>query len=135
MRSLTADRRSLLLRILRYVRPYRRAVLGALALTVLQAAIAVIPVLAVKVLIDRLTRHTLRFSSLLLPIGGALGTAVLAAAVGIAVAYLVEYVSEGIVFDLREELFNHLIEHGSAFYTRNRAGDLLSRMLGDIGGV
>jgi ATP-binding cassette subfamily B protein len=135
MRSLTTGRRSLLLRILRYVRPYRRAVVGALALTVLQSAIAIIPVLAAKVLIDRLTRRTLHFSSLLLPIGGAVGTAILAAVIGVAVAYRIETVSEGIVFDLREELFNHLIGHGSAFYTRNRAGDLLSRMLGDIGGV
>jgi ATP-binding cassette subfamily B protein len=132
---LTAARRSLLLRILNYVRPYRRAALGALALTVLQSAIAVIPVLAAKVLIDRLTRRPLHFSSLLLPIGAAIGAALLAAVIGIGVAYLVEYISEGIVFDLREQLFNHLIGHGSAFYTRHRAGDLLSRMLGDIGGV
>jgi ATP-binding cassette subfamily B protein len=135
MRSPTADRRSLLLRILRYARPYRRAVLAALALTVLQAVIAIVPLLAAKVLIDRLTRHTLHFSSLLLPIGAALGAAVLASVAGVAVAYLVESVSEGIVFDLRQELFNHLIGQGSAFYTRQRAGDLLSRMLGDIGGV
>ena len=135
IRSLSAARRSLLLRILRYARPYRRATATALALTVLQSVVAIIPVVAAKVLIDRLSRHTLHFSSLLLPVGLAIGAALLAVVIGVAVAYLVEAVSEGIVFDLREEVFNHLIGQGTAFFTRSRAGDLLSRMLGDIGGV
>jgi ATP-binding cassette subfamily B protein len=135
MRSISAARRSVLLRILSYARPYRRATLIALVLTMAQSVIGVIPLLAAKVLIDRLTRSPLHFSSLLLPIGGAFATGIVAAMLGVAVAYIVETVSEGIVFDLREELFNHLITHGAAFYTRSRAGDLLSRMLGDIGGV
>jgi ATP-binding cassette subfamily B protein len=135
LRSLSAPSRALLTRIVRYVRPYRRAVLGALALTVLQSAIAIVPVLAVRDLIARLTQRTPHFSNLVAPVAATAGAAVLAAVIGVGVAYVVESVSEGIVFDLREELFNHLISHGSAFYTRSRAGDLLSRMLGDIGGV
>jgi len=79
---LTAEHRSVLRRILRY----QRGVAGALALSLLQTAVAIVPVLAAKLLIDRLTRHALHFSSLLFPIGAAIGSAILAALAGIAVA-------------------------------------------------
>jgi ATP-binding cassette, subfamily B, bacterial len=134
-RRLSADRRALAMRILRYLRPHRRRAAFALGLTALEVAIAVVPIWALKVLIDRLAAPSPQFVDLLAPVGAAVGAGFLAALVGVAVTYVVQSVSEGVVFDLREQVFGHLIRHGTAFYTRSRGGDLLSRMLNDIGGV
>jgi ATP-binding cassette subfamily B protein len=135
LRARNPARRALARRILAYVQPYRTTVIAAGALTVLGSLLSIVPMVAAKALIDRITKPELHFSALLAPVGFALAGAMLAAVLGTVVSYLVESVSEGIVFDLRGELFNHLLGQGAAFYTRNRAGDLLSRMLGDIGGI
>ncbi len=133
--SMSAERRALALRILRYLRPHRRRAALALVLTMLEVAIAVVPIWALKVLIDRLAGSSPRFAGLVAPVAAAVGAGLASALVGVAVTYVVQSVSEGVVFDLREEVFGHLVGHGSAFYTRSRGGDLLSRMLNDIGGV
>jgi ATP-binding cassette subfamily B protein len=129
------ERRALARRILRYLRPHRRSATLVLGLTVLGAGLGVVPIVALKVLIDRLTSSAPRFSALVVPVGVAVGAGLAVAIVGVAVTYLVQSVSEGVVFDLRRELFGHLMGHGAAFYVGKRAGDLLSRMLNDIGGV
>jgi ATP-binding cassette subfamily B protein len=129
------EQRALGRRVLAYLRPYRRRGVAALGLSLLQTGISVVPLLAAKLLIDRLTRPTPSFGGLALPVLLAVAAGLVAAALGVGIAYLVESVSESIVYDLREQLFDHLIDHGSAFYTHNRAGDLLTRMLGDVGGV
>jgi ATP-binding cassette subfamily B protein len=122
-------------RILAYVRPYRGKGLLALVLSVLQTGVSVVPLIAAKLLLDRLTRHDPNFNGIALPVLLAVVSSLVAASLGLIIAYLVESVSESIVYDLREQLFDHLIDHGAAFYTRIRGGDLLTRMLGDIGGV
>ncbi|HWF50484.1 MAG TPA: ABC transporter ATP-binding protein [Solirubrobacteraceae bacterium] len=131
----TSERRALARRVLAYLRPYRRSVTLVVALTVVNAGVALVPLVAAKVLIDRLTAPHPQFSALVVPVVAAVAGSLAVGLTGVAMTYLVQSVSEGIVFDLRRELFGHLMGHGAAFYVGNRAGDLLSRMLNDIGGV
>lgn len=122
-------------RALTYLRPHRRRATVALALSVLQAAVTMVPLAAAKVLIDHITHRNPAFTSLLAPVAIAFAAAVVSTVLSWAVALLVEQVSESIVYRLREDVFNHLLGHGAAYFTRRRAGDLLSRILGDIAGV
>ncbi len=134
-RRANTERRALVARVLRYLRPHRGRALLALVLTVVESALILVPLIALKILIDRITEPDPEFSELLLPVFAALAAGLAAALLGVAVTYFVQSVSQGVVFDLRRQLFGHLMSHGSAFYTSQRGGDLLSRMLNDVGGV
>jgi ABC-type multidrug transport system fused ATPase/permease subunit len=46
--------------------------------------------------------------------------------------YLVSWVGQRALQDLREQIFRHLQAHSVGFYERNRAGVLLSRMTNDV---
>ena len=70
------ERRALAARILGYLRPYRREATLALAATVVAAAVSAVPILAIKILIDRLTAHTPDFSALLFPVLVAIGAGI-----------------------------------------------------------
>src|SRR6266571_4407224 len=48
--------------------------------------------------------------------------------IGLAEDYLTERISQGIIFDLREQLFDKLVHQSVGFYTHNRAGDVMSRI-------
>ncbi len=53
-------------------------------------------------------------------------------AASFAQTYLVNWVGQRALQDLREQMFRHLQSHPVGFYERNRAGMLLSRMTNDV---
>ncbi len=130
-----SEHRLLARRVLSYLSPYRLRAALALLVSVLQSLLILVPLVAAKVLVDRITHGTPSLGSLAVPVLVAFAAALAATVAGLFGALLLEQISEGIVFDLRQELFATLIGQGAAFYTRKRAGDVLSRILGDIGGV
>ena len=127
-----AERQSLARRILGYLRPYRRLVAIVAAFAVAEALIALVPVAMLKLLVDELAGSDPSFGPLVLFAGISVSAAVTAAAIGVAGTYVIADLGEGIVTDLRHELFDHLLGQGSAFYTRERGGELLARVLNDV---
>jgi ATP-binding cassette subfamily B protein len=130
-----AERRATAARVLNYLRPYRGRATIAVLLTPLETALAMVPIVALKVLIDRLTAPDPVFSDFLFPVAISVGAVAAGALVAVAVGYLAQSITEGVVFDLRGQLFAQLLRHGTAFYTRSRGGDLLSRVLNDVAAV
>jgi ATP-binding cassette subfamily B protein len=55
--------------------------------------------------------------------------------VGILQSFHTNNISQGIMFDLRRQLFGRLMKQSVGFFTSSRTGDLLSRMNNDIGGI
>ena len=55
--------------------------------------------------------------------------------IGLAEDYLTERISQGIIFDLREQLFDRLVHQSVGFYTRNRAGEVMSRIGNDVNDI
>src|ERR671918_51422 len=55
--------------------------------------------------------------------------------IGLAEDYLTERISQGIIFDLREQLFNRLVHQSVGFYTHNRAGEVMSRIGNDVNDI
>jgi ABC-type multidrug transport system fused ATPase/permease subunit len=85
-----------------------------------------------------------RFVDLLADHGGLPGTAPLFLLAGLLVlqlvgSFLYQYLSNRLglrtVTRLRQRLFAHLLELPSLYYTRQRAGDLSSRMISDVGSI
>jgi ATP-binding cassette subfamily B protein len=132
MRARAALRWHLAARVLGYLRPYRRQAALAVVCAVLEAALALIPIIALKVLIDRLTGSDPAFGDIVPPVVAACGAIISVALLGVASTYLSQSISEGVVYDMRQQLFGHLIGQGTDFYTARRGGDVLSRIINDV---
>jgi ATP-binding cassette subfamily B protein len=128
------DRR-LLRRVLGYLRPYRAAVALALLCIVVGAALGLAPALVFRALIDDLGGANPQFGHVLLLVGAVIAAAIAAGAIGLANDLLGERISEGIIFDLREQLFDRLVHQSVGFYTHNRAGEVMSRIGNDVNDI
>ena len=126
--------RALLRRVLGLARPYRASLIGFLTTVVLSAAVGVVPALLFRALIDDAVAN--RNEALVL------GLAAAAVAVAFANAMLSLFqrwysarVGEGLIYDMRVALFDHVQRLPISFFTRVQTGALMSRLNGDVIGA
>ena len=68
-------------------------------------------------------------------VAAGLAAALAGGLMGVAESYLTESISQGIVYDLREQIFASLLTQSVAFFTHSRFGDLMSRISNDVTGI
>jgi ATP-binding cassette subfamily B protein len=127
--------RRLLRRVFSYFLPYWRRGLLTLALIAGGAAFALVPALVIKLLIDYLAGPGGSFGHLAVLVGAWVGGSLLGGVVGVAEAYQRAVISQGIMFDLRGQLFDRLLDQSVGFFTHARTGDVMSRIGNDVSGV
>jgi ATP-binding cassette subfamily B protein len=127
--------RGLVRRVLAYFRPYWHAGLLALACLAAGALLGLAPALVFRALIDTLGGDAPSFGHVALLVGAGIGAAVAGGLIGLAEDYLTERISQGIIFDLREQLFDKLVHQSVGFYTHNRAGEVMSRIGNDVNDI
>jgi len=126
----------LLRRVFSYFAPYWRHAIIAIACIAAGAGLGLVPALVAKALIDYLTLgHHGTLTGLGLILGAGVAAALLGGLISVLQAFLRTTISEGIEYDLREQLFDRLLQQSMGFYTASRTGDLLSRMNNDVGGI
>lgn len=121
-------------RIMRYARPYRRQIAVFLGTTIAAAASAAAVPLLLKFVIDSGLTPGRRDLVLI----GALAVAVLAvldAALSLVGRWASARVGEGLIYDLRTEVFDHVQRQPIAFFTRTQTGSLVSRLNSDVVGA
>ncbi len=111
--------------------PYRWRVSAMLVSLLLATGAALAPAPLAKVAIDQGIRHH-DLGALDLVVVGFLGSAVLYGLATYAQTYLVAWVGQRALQDLRVKLFAHLQSLSIGFYSRNRTGVLISRMTNDV---
>lgn len=114
-----------------FVRPRGRALVAVLALSVATSGLVLVQPYLTKLLIDDGLLAG-QFDTVLALVGAIFAVGVLATALSGANRYFYTRVSGHILFDLRESVYRHLQRLSPAFYTRNRSGDILSRLDGDV---
>jgi ATP-binding cassette subfamily B protein len=62
-------------------------------------------------------------------------SSLVASLVGVASTYLLEMITEGVVCDLREQMFANLVGQSAGFYEARRGGELISGILNDVGAI
>jgi ATP-binding cassette subfamily B protein len=126
------DGRSRKLRgLLELLRPYRtRVILMFVALVVATGAALVPPYLAGRAIDDGIRAGN--SDALLVIVAVFLGAALLYWGATYAQTYLVNWVGQRALQDLRIRIFGHLQRLSIGFYSRNRAGVLISRMTNDV---
>ena len=127
--------RRLVGRVSCYFLPYWRLGLGALACIAVGALIGLVPAVVTKALIDYLAHPKGGLMPLALIVGAGVAAALAGGLIGVLQSYLSTTISEGVMFDLREQLFGRLLKQSVGFFISSRSGDLLSRMDNDIAGV
>jgi ATP-binding cassette subfamily B protein len=111
--------------------PYRWRVLAMFTALVLATGAALAPAPLAKVAIDQgIRRHNVGVIDLV--VLAFLASAIIYAIATYAQTYLVGWVGQRALRDLRVKLFAHLQSLSIGFYSRNRAGVMISRMTNDV---
>jgi ATP-binding cassette subfamily B protein len=113
------------------LRPYRWRVTAMFTSLVLATAAALAPAPLAKLAIDDgIRRHDV--GALDLIVVAFLASAVIYVLASAAQTYLVGWVGQRALQDLRVRLFSHLQQLSIGFYSRNRAGVIISRLTNDV---
>ncbi len=118
-------------RLLAYLSPYAgRMALAIVALLVSSGLGLAFPMVIVQ-LLDTVTRAsaTAPLNTLALTL---VGLFLLQAAFTFVQSYLLNYIGERIVFDLRTTLYGHLQQLSMSFYANRRVGEIVSRLSSDV---
>jgi ATP-binding cassette subfamily B protein len=121
-------------RIAGYARPYRLALALFLLVTAVDAVITVVNPLLLREIIDRgiLGRHEAIVIELAVV---AVAVAIFDAALGFVIRWFSARIGEGLIYDLRTQVFDHVQRQPIAFFTRAQTGSLVSRLDGDVVGA
>jgi ATP-binding cassette, subfamily B, bacterial len=127
-------RKGIVRRIIPYTRPYRGRLMILLIFTSIDAAVVAANPLILRAIIDDgiLPRRVGVVVSLSLAVGG---LAVADALAQWAQSWMSGRVGQGLVFDLRTEVFKQVQRQPLAFFTRAQTGSLVSRLNTDVIGA
>lgn len=126
--------RGLVRRVGEFARPYRRQIIAFVVIIVGAAVLALVPPLLFRQIIDDAIpqgdKHQLTILALLV-VGAALGDAFLS----FGERWYSAKIGEGLIYDLRVRLFDHVQRMPLGFFTRTQTGSLISRLNNDVIGA
>lgn len=126
--------RDLLLRVWDYARPYRSGIILILLTILGISLLSLIPPLLIRDLIDHALpeRDVSRLNLLAL---GMVTVPLVNGLLGVVQRYFSARIGEGIIYDLRRDLYEHLQRLSLRFFTNTHAGELMSRLNNDVVGA
>ncbi len=121
-------------RMIKFARPYRRILAAFLVFVIVDAVVGVInPLLFRSIINDGIIKHN---KDLIITLSlVAAGVAVADTALSIAIRWVSAKVGEGLIYDMRSQVFAHIQQMPIAFFTRTQTGALISRLNNDVIGA
>ncbi len=121
-------------RVWTFAHAYRSRVFGFLAIVVVSSFLGLVPPLVIKAIIDTAVpeEDTGLVTVLALVM---VSVAFVSAGLSLVERWLSSTIGEGLIFDLRSALFDHVQRQPIAFFTRTQTGALVSRMNNDVIGA
>jgi ATP-binding cassette subfamily B protein len=126
--------REVLRRVLGMTRPYRGQLVGFVVCVVAGAVVGVIPPLLLRSLLDTAVPHKDETLVAVLA-AGAVGLALGDATFSLLQRWFSARVGEGLIYDMRVALFDHVQRMPISFFTRTQTGALMSRLNNDVIGA
>jgi ATP-binding cassette subfamily B protein len=121
-------------RVVSFARPYRKELAVFLVLTIISSVIGVAtPLLAGDVINEISANGTVRAVLRLAAVIA--GLAVLDALLSLGTRWFSSRIGEGLIFDMRTKVFQHVQQMSLAFFTRTQTGALVSRLNNDVIGA
>jgi ATP-binding cassette subfamily B protein len=127
------DRRTVA-RVFRFAGPHKALITAFLAVTVVGAGMVVVTPLLVQRIVDNGILEGDRALVAWLALAMA-GVALFSALVSVVSGWLSSRIGEGLIFDLRTQVFGHVQRQSLAFFTRTQTGALVSRLNNDVIGA
>jgi ATP-binding cassette subfamily B protein len=126
--------RTLVARILTYARPYR-TIIGFFLITLVAGALLSVaqPLLFRRIVDDGISVSDASVVTWTAVLIGVL--AIIDAGVGLVGRYFSARIGEGLIFDLRTQVYDHVQRQSIAFFTRAQTGALISRLNSDVIGA
>ncbi len=130
--------KTLMKRMLAYLKPYRRLVILSVSLLLLVSAFQLAPPYLAKLAIDMYLNPATpvdlgdRYVGLYLIVGVFAVALLLGFVVSYLQIYLMSYVGQRVVFDLRMQIFSHLQRMEISFFDKNPVGRLMTRLTSDV---
>src|SRR6266700_5264013 len=120
-------------RVASYARPYRRDLIVFMIATALDAMVTVAVPLLLGLIVNKIQDKDTR--AVLVIAGVVAGIALFDAFLSIAQRWYSARIGEGLIYDLRTEVFRHVQQQPIAFFTRAQTGSLVSRLNSDVIGA
>jgi len=117
-----------------YGRPYAGRIALILGIILVITLLNLVPPLLTRDLIDR-TLPQRNFSRLTLLALGMITVPLLSGLLGVGQRFLSAFIGEGMIYDLRVAIYNHLQHMSLRFFTHTKTGELMSRLNNDVGGA
>ncbi|MBR0482002.1 MAG: GNAT family N-acetyltransferase [Firmicutes bacterium] len=126
--------KELLGRILGYLKPYVFQFVIVFITILLSASVGLLPSIITGRIVDQaLVGEDLRLLVQLLLM--ALAAMTVSQLIGILESYINAWISQHIIYDMRNEMYRHLEYMPHSFFTTEKQGDIITRMNSDISGV
>ena len=119
-------------RLMRYVRPYRARFVGGFVCSGMVAILTGVYAWLARPVLDGIFIEKNEQLLMVLPLA-LLAVAVVKAIFSYGVGYLMAYVGNRVVADIRQELFQQLMRMPVGFHDVNTSGRLVSRVVNDVG--
>lgn len=126
--------KELLLRILSYLKPYWLQFLFVFIAILLSTTVGLLPAIITGRIVDQaLVGKDLALLIRLLIM--AFGSLFISQLIGVLESYINSWISQRIIFDMKNQMYHHLQYMPHSFFTTEKQGDIITRMNTDISGV
>ena len=126
--------KELIFRILSYLKPYWKQFVLVFVAILLSAAIGLLPsIITGKIVDEALVGKDMQLLIKLLI--AAFVTMTVSQVIGVLESYINAWIGQRIIFDMKNQMYDHLQHMPHSFFTTEKQGDIVTRMNSDIGGV
>ena len=126
--------KALLARILSYLKPYWLQFMFVFIAILLSATVGLLPSIITGKIVDQalVGEDLMLLVQLLIMAFCAIGVSQL---IGVLESYINSWISQRIIFDMKNQMYHHLQYMPHSFFTTEKQGDIITRMNTDISGV
>lgn len=127
--------KELLLRILKYLKPYKWHFLLVFAALVVSAVLGLLPSIVTGAIVDAVIAENSSMALLIKLVIIAFLVLVASQVISVLEQYINSWISQKIIYDMRNEMYDHIQHMPHSFFTNENQGEIVTRMNSDINGV
>ena len=127
--------KELLLRITGYLKPYKWYFLLVFLALCISAVLGLFPSIITGQIVDSIVSDNRNVAMLLKLVILAFVVLSLSQIISVLEQYINSWISQRIIYDMRNEMYDHLQHMAHSFFTNEKQGDIITRMNSDINGV
>lgn len=126
--------KKMLARILRYFIPYWIQMLLVIGSIIVTSVLGLVPPILIKTIIDKaLPQRNLKILAFLILIS--IVTTVILGLLQVVQSYLSVWISKHIIFNMKNQMYDHLQHMSLQFYSAAKPGEIITRITSDIDGI